>query len=170
MATVSKSLWGYLRHTAYLSTVSNDSITYTHPDRKLGIFCMKYFAGWEAWTGFVMKHAWMKISTMAVLLQPGLKTISTHSQIHTYYFFNIILSRHDSTKRQHFWDVCSQQPTAFCGTAAIKLHFTEDAVFTVNMEWVPQLHWKKTTQLDLKVCVFLQWEHQEVIGQTARES
>lgn len=25
--------------------MSNDSINYTHPDRKLGILCMKYFAG-----------------------------------------------------------------------------------------------------------------------------
>ncbi len=25
--------------------MSNDSITYSHPDRKLGILCMKYFAG-----------------------------------------------------------------------------------------------------------------------------
>lgn len=33
-----------LDHT-YLSSVSNDSITYSQPDRKLGILCMKYFAG-----------------------------------------------------------------------------------------------------------------------------
>lgn len=30
---------------AYLSSVSNDPIIYTQPDRKLGILCMKYFAG-----------------------------------------------------------------------------------------------------------------------------
>lgn len=33
-----------LAHT-YLSSVSNDSITYSQADRKLGILCMKYFAG-----------------------------------------------------------------------------------------------------------------------------
>lgn len=30
---------------AYHSSVSNEPIIYTQPDRKLGILCMKYFAG-----------------------------------------------------------------------------------------------------------------------------
>lgn len=46
VATAFWSLWGHLQlRDTYHSSVSNDSITYTHPDRKLGILRMKYFAG-----------------------------------------------------------------------------------------------------------------------------
>ena len=45
-ATATLSLRRHLQLSdTYLSSVPNDSITYTHPDRKLGILCMKYFAG-----------------------------------------------------------------------------------------------------------------------------
>ena len=46
VTTVSQTLSGHLEQSdIYLSAVSNDSITCTHPDRKLGILCMKNFAG-----------------------------------------------------------------------------------------------------------------------------
>lgn len=46
MATAAQTLLRHLQQSdTHLSSVSNDSITYIHPDRKLGILCMNYFAG-----------------------------------------------------------------------------------------------------------------------------
>lgn len=42
---LAQSVQEHLQGDPYLSSVESDSITHTHPDRKLGIFCMKYFSG-----------------------------------------------------------------------------------------------------------------------------
>ena len=87
-----KSVCNLRLNNTYLSSVSNDSITYTHPDRKLGILCMKYFAGVGGVNGllneaslpeFIMKISEERQNYCILTCRPS-RDIYKHACAHTH--------------------------------------------------------------------------------------
>ena len=102
-----KSVCNLRLNNTYLSSVSNDSITYTHPDRKLGILCMKYFAGVGGVNGllneaslpeFIMKISEERQNYCILTCRPS-RDIYKHACAHTHAHTHT----HTHTHIQEWW-------------------------------------------------------------------